>query len=81
MFWHVLVDLGDVTDPLFAIDPETAGNRWPQRMLSITETGRRVLDGEVDFFDLYRGTRWVGGVELTAGKPSPRWDEEARAIA
>ncbi len=81
MFWHVLVDLGDVTDPLFAIDPETAGNRWPQRTLSITDNGRRVLDGEVDFFDLYRGTRWVGGVELTAGKPSPRWDEGAQAIA
>lgn len=81
MFWHVLVDMGDVSDPLFAVDPETVGNRWPQRTLSITDTGRRVLDGGADFFGLYRGTRWVGGVELTAGKPFPRWDEAAQAIA
>ncbi len=81
MFWHVLVDLGDVTDPLIAIDPETAGDRWPRRSLSITEAGRRVLAGEADFFDLYRGTRWVGGVGLTAGRSFPRWDEAAQAIA
>lgn len=60
MFRHVLDDLGDTTVPLLADD----GTAWPRRLLTITETGRAVLAGAVDFLSLYRGERWVGGIRI-----------------
>ncbi|MBV8840310.1 MAG: hypothetical protein JO000_27555 [Alphaproteobacteria bacterium] len=46
--------------------------------LSITELGRAVLKGEVDFMSLTPPSRWVGGAQIGAGMPDWRWDEQAR---
>jgi len=46
--------------------------------LSITELGRAVLKGEVDFMSLTPPSRWVGGVQVGAGMPDWRWDDKAR---
>jgi hypothetical protein len=45
-------------------------------MLAITELGRAVLAGEVDFRSLGPPSRWVGGVEVAVGNPDWRWDEK-----
>ena len=47
-------------------------------ILSITELGRAVLKGDVDFMSLAPPSRWVGGVEIGAGLPDWRWDEKVR---
>jgi hypothetical protein len=45
--------------------------------LSITDLGRAVLKGEVDFMSLTPPGRWVGGVQIGAGMPDWRWDNKA----
>jgi hypothetical protein len=49
-------------------------------VLTITDLGRAVLEGEVDFRSLAPARRWVGGVELGEGLPDWRWDERARDV-
>lgn len=47
-------------------------------VLTITEAGRAVLAGEVDFQSLAPPTRWVGGVRVGGEDPDWRWDESRR---
>lgn len=47
-------------------------------ILSITELGRAVLKGAVDFMSLAPPSRWVGGVQVGAGMPDWRWNDKAR---
>ena len=47
-------------------------------MFEITELGRAVLRGEVDFRSLNPPRRWVGGVEIAAGDADWRWDDSLR---
>jgi hypothetical protein len=47
-------------------------------VLAITELGRAVLAGHIDFRSLKPGPRWVGGVEVGAANPDWRWDERTR---
>jgi hypothetical protein len=44
-------------------------------VLTITELGRAVLSGKVDFMSLAPPNRWVGGVEIGPGRPDWRWSE------
>lgn len=74
MFWHVLKDLADSTEPVIALDPETADLPWPKRVYTLTAAGRRVLAGDVDFLTIAGTPRWVGGVEIRPRERSWRWD-------
>ena len=47
-------------------------------VLSITELGRAVLRGEVDYRSLKPPSRWVGGVHIAAGTIDWRWDERRK---
>jgi hypothetical protein len=51
---------------------------WTDR-LTITDLGRAVLRGEVDFLSLRPPLRWVGGVQVGPGQPDWRWNEPGRA--
>jgi hypothetical protein len=44
----------------------------------ITELGRSVLRGEVDFRSLNPPARWVGGVQIGEEKPDWRWNEKIK---
>jgi hypothetical protein len=46
--------------------------------LEITELGRALLRGEVDFRTLNPPPRWVGGVHIASGNDDWRWDEALR---
>ncbi len=46
-------------------------------VLTITELGRAVLRGDVDFRSLEPTLRFVGGVEVGAGHADWRWDERS----
>ena len=63
------------------LDP--SGNARPPwtDALVITELGRTVLRGEVDFRSLNPPPRWVGGVEIAAGNVDWRWDDKLRDAA
>lgn len=47
-------------------------------VLTITDLGRAVLKGDIDFLSLNPPKRWVGGVEIGPGMPDWRWDEERK---
>jgi hypothetical protein len=44
-------------------------------VLTITDLGRAVLKGDVDFQSLQPPPRWVGGVQIRTGNPDWRWDD------
>jgi hypothetical protein len=77
MFWHVLDDMGRSRMPLYQIQEDKP---WPKKVLAITETGRAVLAGDVDYLDLYESERWVGAINIRAGNSSPRWDPRKQAV-
>jgi hypothetical protein len=47
-------------------------------VLTITDLGRAVLKGEVDFLSLKPPSRWVGGVQIGTGMPDWRWNEKMK---
>jgi hypothetical protein len=47
-------------------------------VLTLTDLGRAVLAGEVDFQSLAPPPRWVGGVRVSNDDPDWRWDESRR---
>lgn len=49
-------------------------------VLTITDTGRAVLRGEVDYLSLAPPSRWVGGVRIGGTAPDWRWDEVAQTV-
>ena len=80
MFWHALKDLSASTEPVIAPDPETADLPWPKRAYALTEAGRRVLAGELDYLSIAGAPRWIGGVEVRPRESAWRWDEEGGAV-
>jgi hypothetical protein len=71
--------LGAVSMPLFsrAAGFDLDGRVRPPwtDVLTLTEAGRAVLRGELDFLSLQPPSRWVGGVPIGAAHPDWRWDE------
>jgi hypothetical protein len=47
-------------------------------VFTITDLGRAVLKGAVDFLSLGPPKRWVGGVQIGAGPPDWRWNERTK---
>ncbi len=47
-------------------------------VFTITDLGRAVLKGELDFLSLRPPNRWVGGVQIGAGLPDWRWNEQIK---
>ena len=76
------VFMGDTT---FWIRLEAmARGRWPLIALNddvtITDAGRRVLDGALDWVDMGGIDRWIGGVQLAGTRVPWRWDAMAHRL-
>ena len=74
--------LEQASDALFTRRPGVDGNGqsrspWTD-VLEITELGRAVLRGHVDWRTLQPPPRWVGGVEIAVGNTDWRWNEPLR---
>jgi hypothetical protein len=71
--------MGEVREPLFTREPgvDLDGRVRPPwtDVLTITDAGRAVLRGELDFLSLQPPLRWVGGVQIGVSCPDWRWDE------
>jgi len=68
MFWDVLVDMGRAKMPLFTYPEDPSQTPWPDRTLSLSETGHEVLSGTRNFTAFYTGERWVGGIRISGAK-------------
>jgi hypothetical protein len=74
-FWGLVEGLASASPPLIAVDAKSrAAHQLPRGTVSITETGRSVLKGEVDRVRRCGLDRWLGGVHLAGSGPMWRWD-------
>ena len=80
MFWDVLAELADAAQPAINAQSTEDHGRWPRRRMSLTETGRRLRAGEIDWLDCGPRPRFVGGVEIAPGKPAWRFDDQTNAV-
>jgi hypothetical protein len=65
-FWHMLSDLSNAAHPAIALDKQ--GEKPNQWQVKLSETGRQLLAGEVDWVELNGIDRWLGGIRLKSGK-------------
>jgi hypothetical protein len=73
-FLHTTIErLADVATPL--VVSNRTENKWHDPV-TLTESGRRALNAELDFLTLEPRPRWVGGVQIRPGSKVWRWDEE-----
>jgi hypothetical protein len=82
MFFATMWDLSQGPSALLSADGGwptlTDGRKNPK--LALTERGRAVLEGKLDFSEGREGERWVAGTRLAAGAPDWRWDRAAGAV-
>lgn len=76
-FYRILADLSEARHPLVQIS-DTLQCRLGD--VTITEAGRRVLEGRADHIDLNGIDRWLGGVYLKGDKAAWRWDRASEHI-
>jgi RNA polymerase sigma factor (sigma-70 family) len=76
-FYQIVADLADALHPLVRLS-DTPQNRLGE--VTITETGRKVLEGHADHIDLNGVDVWLGGVHLKGDKATWRWDRASGRI-
>ena len=79
MFLHIVNDLGRTHPAVYersVLDPE----RPFRDRLAITQTGRDVLQGVIDWLSLQPPLRWLGGVRIDPSRPAWRWDEARQDV-
>ena len=76
---RVMRELASSPRPLVRLEPAATGSPYP-RAITVTTTGRDVLDGRDDWVRIRGIDRWLGGVHLE-GRESPwRWYEAGRRL-
>ncbi|WP_445680864.1 DUF1835 domain-containing protein [Radicibacter daui] len=80
MFAHEVRQLTVAENPPILLHPAIEGAPWRQSV-EVTPAGLAVLAGERNALTAGLPPRWVGGVEIAAGKPVWFWDEaESRVV-
>ncbi len=77
MLSFILDSMKRASEPVFTGAFEGKHRRWPDERLTITDLGRAVLAGDVDWLSLSPPDRWLGGVCISAACPCWRWDEQS----
>ena len=76
MFLFIVEGMKRSAEPVFTGAFDGDDQHWSQERLTITDLGRAVLAGEVDWLSLSPPERWVGGVQILAGQPCWRWEDQ-----
>lgn len=86
-FWSILRSMAQGPMPLLRLEGAAAfpGFSGPtpefgSSRLILTETGRSVLDGTLDWMTVQGINNWLGGVHLHSGSPDWRWDTDNQTI-
>ncbi|MQX35431.1 DUF1835 domain-containing protein [Roseospira navarrensis] len=77
MLTHVMHGLCAGPAPAVSRDDPAVHDR--QATWTLTDTGRRLLDGAADWAVLGGLDRWMGGMHLVSPAPAWRWDPDAMA--
>jgi len=76
-FYQIVADMAKARHPLVQVSDITQHGLGD---VTITDTGRMVLDGRADHIALNGIDRWLGGVHLKGDKAAWRWDRAAERI-
>jgi hypothetical protein len=79
MLVHILRCMQRARQPVFESTFAGDDRRWPHERLTITDLGRAILAGHVDWLSLRPPERWVGGVCIAPGLPCWYWNDQAGA--
>ncbi|HET7693529.1 MAG TPA: hypothetical protein VFM44_10625 [Gemmatimonadota bacterium] len=84
VFYSYLDRLASGNRPLVSVQRPGSRERAipadPYAVAELTDDGRRILDGELDWIDLGGSDRWLGGVHLAGGAAPWRWDAGDRRV-
>jgi hypothetical protein len=73
-------DFRSTSPPLLSMDSHAAATRLFEAPIALTETGRSVLNGQVDRIAACGIDRWLGGVHLQGGSVRWRWDDASQRV-
>jgi hypothetical protein len=73
-FWSVVRDLIEAPEPPVAVSASTSRLGWAKRVIKLTNAGKALLAGKLDWQSTDPLDRWVGGVVVVNGAPPWRWD-------
>jgi hypothetical protein len=79
-FWTRARGLAAGPHPLVRVNGAPTHPAFPHGRIALTDHGRRVLAGELDWIALSGIDRWLGGVHLTGHEVPRRWDPVARKL-
>ena len=82
-FWRLVESLGAPASDQALLDirlESARGGPLPRGLLSLTETGRKVLAGDLDRVAAIGIDRWLGGVHLEGRGPVWRFDDATKRI-
>ena len=80
MLLFILDGMRSTREPVLAGDVGAGPGHWADEHLVVTDLGRAVLAGQVDFLSLSPPDRWLGGVRIVAAAPCWRWDEPSATV-
>lgn len=84
VFYSYLDRLASGQRPLLSIVRDGSRERGrlahADAVAELTDDGRRVLDGKLDWIDLGGSDRWLGGVHLEGRGAAWRWDADERRV-
>ncbi len=72
--WERVKELGSEPNPLVRLDVAPRPGQLPEGTVTLTEAGRAVVKGTVDWAELHRLDRWYGGVHLESDRAHWRWN-------
>jgi len=75
MYWFILQSMMQVAQPVFEISKSDLNKPWHQRLLTITDTGKKVLTGTQEWLSLNPPDRWLGGIRLSTSHSCWHWDD------
>ncbi len=78
-FWNLVEDAASAFLLSVAVEPRT-GPELPRGTISLTDTGRAILDGELDRIAHCGLDRWLGGVHLQGRAPTWRWNPSTERL-
>lgn len=61
-YWHLLEDLASANQPAILLDKQ--GDKPNSWQVSLTDTGRALLNNNADWLELNTVDRWVGGIHI-----------------
>jgi hypothetical protein len=80
-FWGLVHALASSSPALVSVDVTSRIRQpLPRGTISLTETGRAVLQGATDRVRRVGLDRWLGGVHLEGSEATWRWDAAERRI-